>query len=460
MRSRARSGWLAGGAVGALLLTGVLTSTAAPPAAAAQTITGIAYAPAEPAGSQGHLLDLYLPTSTGPTPLVIWSSGSAWLSDNGRSGAAQVANALNAKGYAVAGVSVRSSAQAKFPGQVHDVKAAIRYLRANAARYNLDPQRFAAMGDSSGGWVASMAALTGGVPELEGTLGTTGVSSEVQAGVDFFGPIDFLRMNSQRTGPGQMDHDDPSGPASQLVGCAIQTCPDRVRLANPTTYVDRDDPPMMVLHGSGDTIVPPAQSANFAAALRAACLDTQYMSVPGAGHSWSDVLSPSRWGGQTVVTTTGCQETRTTGTPNPSWDTIAAFLEKAWASGPTPTPTPTPTATPTPTVTPTPTATPTSGPGGCSASYRVVNAWPGGFVAEVDVSAGTAPVNGWSVGLTLPGGAAVTNTWNGVATGSTGTVTVGNAAWNGRLGAGHRTTFGFQATGSGTGTTVTCSAAP
>ena len=112
-----------------------------------------------------------------------------------------------------------------------DVKAAIRYLRANAAQYNLDPTRFASMGDSSGGWVASMAALTGGVADLEGNLGTTGVSSDVQVGVNFFGPIDFLRMNSQRTGPGQMDHDDPNGPASALVGCAIQTCPDRVRLA-------------------------------------------------------------------------------------------------------------------------------------------------------------------------------------------------------------------------------------
>src|SRR5262249_45983764 len=97
---------------------------------ATQVISNIAYAPAQPAGSRGHLLDLYLPSGgTTPRPLVIWHSGSAWMSDDGKSGAASIASVLNARGYAVAGVSIRSSSQAIFPAQAFDLKAAIRWLR-------------------------------------------------------------------------------------------------------------------------------------------------------------------------------------------------------------------------------------------------------------------------------------------------------------------------------------------
>lgn len=130
---------------------------------------------------------------------------------------------------------------------------------------------------------------------------------------------------------------------------------------------------------------------------------------------------------------------------------------------PTPTPTPTVTPTPTPSVTPTPSATPTPTPtatGGaaCTATYTVANQWGGGFVADVRVTARTA-VSGWVVRVTLPSGAALTHAWNGTATGSSGTVAVRNAGWNGPLGAGASTSFGFQGTGSGAGATVSCEAA-
>ena len=99
-------------------------------------------------------------------------------------------------GYAVAGVSIRSSAQVVFPGQLHDIKAAIRWLRANAATYGLDASRIAIMGDSSGGWTTAMAALTGDAPELEGSVGVTGVRSDVRAAVAFYPPTDFLAMDA------------------------------------------------------------------------------------------------------------------------------------------------------------------------------------------------------------------------------------------------------------------------
>src|ERR1035438_9229017 len=160
------------------------------------TYANIDYAPPEPASSNGHKLDLYIPAGAAqPLPTVIWTAGSAWPADTGKNGARIVASQLNPAGYVVAGVSIRSSAQVKFPGQLHDIKAAIRWLRANAARYNLDPDHIAIMGDSSGGWTTAMAAVTGDAPEMEGSVGTTGVSSAVQAAVAFYPPTNFLTMD-------------------------------------------------------------------------------------------------------------------------------------------------------------------------------------------------------------------------------------------------------------------------
>ncbi|GEA81423.1 cellulose binding domain-containing protein [Cellulomonas uda] len=453
-------------AVAALVAAGVVAAVGTE-ANAVQTTTNVAYAPADPAGSRGHLLDLYVPDGAGPWPLVVWSTGSAWTSDDGKSGANAIAQQLNPRGIAVAGVSVRSSSQAKFPAQVYDIKAAIRYLRANAAQYRIDPARFATMGDSSGGWVAAMGALTGGVAALEGQIGTTGVSSAVQAGVDFFGPTDFIRLAQQDQG-GWIDHNSPDAPEAQLLGCAVPSCPDKARQADPIRYVDANDPPMLLLHGRADNVVPHAQTEILYDALKAACVDTRFFSVPGAGHSHADVTSSSRYGQQTVRTTQGCRETVTQGSPNPSWDTIAAFLKDAWADvdpgpGPTDEPTQEPTDEPThePTGGPTdePTGGTTSSPapqGRCTATYTVVSSWPGGFVSEVKVAANAA-VDGWRVAVTLPSGT-VTNVWSGQSTG-TSPLTVTNAPWNGRLGAGQSTVFGFQGTGSGAGATVTCTAA-
>ena len=133
------------------------------------TFADIDYAAPEPATSKGHKLDLYIPTgATTPLPVVIWTAGSAWMADTGKNGAGRLAGQLNPAGYAVAGVSIRSSSQVTFPGQLHDIKAAIRWLRANAAKYNLDPNHIAAWGASAGGHLASMLGTSGDVADLEG----------------------------------------------------------------------------------------------------------------------------------------------------------------------------------------------------------------------------------------------------------------------------------------------------
>lgn len=292
------------------------------------------YAPPEPATSSGHKLDLYIPAGVpGPLPVVIWTSGSAWLADSGKRGAAGLAAQLNPAGYAVAGVSIRSSSQVKFPGQLHDIKAAIRWLRANAAKYNFDPKHIAIMGDSSGGWTSAMAALTGDAPELEGSVGTTGVASAVQAAVAFYPPTDFLTMDAwalQRCA-GTACHDSEGSPESLLVGCAIQTCPDKVQAANPLRYITAADPPIMILHGNSDQLVPHNQGEQLYMALNKACKDAIFISLPKAPHgNWNGFLSNDALREAATMRSTaaaGC--TVVNPTPyTPTWQTVIYFLDQ------------------------------------------------------------------------------------------------------------------------------------
>jgi acetyl esterase/lipase len=165
----------------------VVAQVAGTPTVPSPTFGDLDYAPPEPATSVGHKLDLYLPLpGKTPFPIVIWTAGSAWMGDTGKRQAEIVAAQLLPRGIAVAGVSVRSSSQAVFPAQVHDIKAALRWVRANATKYSLDPNRVGIMGSSSGGWSAAMAASTGNLSHLEGTVGVTGHSSAVQAAVAFY----------------------------------------------------------------------------------------------------------------------------------------------------------------------------------------------------------------------------------------------------------------------------------
>ena len=320
----------------ALLVTPALLPAQAPPAAPPgprPTHADIDYAPADPSASNGHKLDLYMPpAAAGPVPVVIWTGGSAWLADTGKRLAAGIAAQLNPAGYAVAGVSIRSSAQVQFPGQLHDIKAAIRWLRANAATYSLDGNRIAIMGDSSGGWTTAMAALTGDAPELEGSVGTTGVPSTVRAAVAFYPPTDFLAMDAWaiRKCTAPRCHDDATSPESRLVGCAIQSCPDKVRAANPIRYITAADPPLLILHGGSDPLVPHNQGEQLYMALNKACHDATFISLPKAGHGpWNAFLTDDAVrGAATMQTTTAADCTVTTPTPyTPTWRTVVDFLD-------------------------------------------------------------------------------------------------------------------------------------
>ncbi len=250
------------------------------------TYRDIAYASLSPAQN----LDLYLPADgSGPFPLVIMVHGGAFaFGDKADGGGLVGVDQLLAAGYAVASINYRLSGEARYPAQIFDCKAAVRFLRANAAKYNLAPEKFAAWGASAGGNLVSLLGTTGGVAEMEGAeLGNPDQSSRVQAVVDWFGPIDFLTMDSQFAGtPRLQTHDVDNSPESRLVGAPIQNVPEIVKTTNPMNYITANDPPFLIEHGTEDRIIPPAQSRNLADALRAVTGEDKvtYVSIEGAGH--------------------------------------------------------------------------------------------------------------------------------------------------------------------------------
>jgi acetyl esterase/lipase len=211
----------------------------------------------------GLHLDLYLPPgSKGPAPVVMWVHGGAWRQG---SRANPPAFELLEAGYAVASVSYRLSQQARFPAQMEDVTVAARWLRIHCAAYGCDGTRIAAWGASAGGHLVAL-------------LGARG---SVQAVVDYFGPTDLLRMGDF---PSDMDHNAPDSPESQLIGAPIQQRPDLAAKANPITYVTRDAPPFLIVHGDQDRLVPLNQSELLHAALVKAGADSTLIILRGAGH--------------------------------------------------------------------------------------------------------------------------------------------------------------------------------
>ena len=230
-------------------------------------------------GHERQKLDLYVPNEGENLPLIIWVHGGAWRGGNKERYAPME---YLKTGYAGASINYRLSQHAIFPAQIEDVKAAVRWLRANAETYRLNPNRFAAWGASAGGHLVAMLGTTGDIKEFE--VGENlEVSSRVQAVVDYFGPTDFLQMDAQRL-PDGLVHDAPDSPESKLVGGPIQEYKDRVARANPITYVSKDDPPILIIHGDRDKLVPYQQSVLLKDALEKVGVPVTLYNVVGEGH--------------------------------------------------------------------------------------------------------------------------------------------------------------------------------
>ena len=227
----------------------------------------IAYATISPA----QKLDIYLPDEgDGPFPVIISIHGGAFMFGDKADGQLNPMLEGLKHGYAVVSINYRLSGEALFPKNINDVKAAIRWVKANAATYKMNPGKIAVWGGSAGGNLSSLAGTSGNVKELEDMgLGNANQSSRVQAVIDWFGPTNFLLMDEQliATGNGKPDHSDANSPESKLMGQKITEIPAKVQLANPETYISKDDPPFLIEHGTKDQLVPTQQSINFAAKL-------------------------------------------------------------------------------------------------------------------------------------------------------------------------------------------------
>ncbi len=256
-----------------LLVAGV---SAAAEGAASRKLEDIEYAQVD-----GHqlLLDLYVPAEGKPAPLIVYVHGGAWRAGSKNS---MPLGRLVDEGFAVASIDYRLSPVARFPAQVHDIKAAIRFLRATQKKYGYDAEKVTIAGSSAGAHLALLVGVTNGHSELEGSVGKhLDESSAVEAIVSYYGAANFLTILPQST---------PHGlgvriPALQLLlGTQPEKKPDFAKLASPLFHVDKSDPALLLLHGDQDAQMPINQSHEMHAKYKEQGLPVDFEVVHGAGH--------------------------------------------------------------------------------------------------------------------------------------------------------------------------------
>lgn len=236
--------------------------------------------------SERLVLDLALPddNETEPRPLVVWIHGGGWKGGDKKSGLGIVENLVATGKYIGASINYRQSGTHKWPAQIHDCKAAIRWLRANAKRYRIDPERIGVFGTSAGGHLSAMMATTGGIERFEGEGGNPDQSSRVTCAAVLAGPSDFLAYKDfQRDSWGQPN--SPGGAEHDLFGHPLDAEPRKVRDASPISHIDAEDPPVLVLHGELDPVVPFNQAELFDEALTKAGVDVTFVRVIRGGHT-------------------------------------------------------------------------------------------------------------------------------------------------------------------------------
>jgi acetyl esterase/lipase len=231
------------------------------------------------AGTQALQLDLHLPSGKPNAPLVVWVHGGAW-----RSGSRKEIplGELVADGYAVASVDYRLSTQARFPAQIHDIKAAIRFLRGHGEDWNLSTRKILVAGDSAGGHLAALVGVSNGLGELEEDVGNDrSQSSDVQGIISFYGGSDLTTILQQST-PKGLSMRVPA--LDLLLGGQPEDVSALARLASPVFHVDKADPPLLLVHGDQDPQMPVNQALELLGAYQKAEASVQLEIVHGAGH--------------------------------------------------------------------------------------------------------------------------------------------------------------------------------
>lgn len=238
-------------------------------------------------GDEAQRLDLYLPKKPGakPLPLVVHIHGGGW-----RGGSKSPCPTLHmvARGYAVASIEYRFSQKALFPAQIQDCQAAIRWLRARSRFYGIDPDRIGVVGGSAGGHLSALVGAAGGTKAFPPIGGNEDQSDRVQAVCDYFGPTNFATVVQQAEADPNVknifEFNSPSDPYSSLIGVRLDADKSKTDAVSPVHFISKDDPPVLILHGTHDTLVPYAQSEEYAEALRKAGVPVWLQKLPGSGH--------------------------------------------------------------------------------------------------------------------------------------------------------------------------------
>jgi acetyl esterase/lipase len=256
-----------------------------PPAPGIRDVKDVVYAAVD---GRALALDIALPAGIPRPPLLVWVHGGAWRSGDKD----EVPRVFVERGFATASVNYRLSTEARFPAAVHDIKAAIRFLRARAADYGYRTDRIAIGGSSAGGHLAALVGVTNGHPVLEGAVGDNrSQSSDVHAILDYYGASDLTTILDQSTPFGL----DVRIPALELwLGARPEQTKELAELASPVLHVDRADPPLLMFHGDRDPQMPVNQSHQLEGAYDALGLDVHLEIVHGAAHGGAAFFAPDR----------------------------------------------------------------------------------------------------------------------------------------------------------------------
>ena len=282
-------------ACGFVLLTSVACAQTAPnrdkPPKGFVAEYDVAYVPG---GDSAQALDIYYPEKAPdkPLPLLVWIHGGGWA---GGSKTQQPFMSQLARGYVVCSIEYRFSQKAPFPAQIQDCQAAIRWLRANAAKYHVDPQRIGVGGASAGGHLVALLGTNGGKNTFPKIGGNEDQSDRVQAVYDIFGPTDFWTVIKQAEDDKQVKNIfkwNNGDPYSKLIAAKLGEDKAACDAVSPVTYVSKDNPPFLIIHGDRDTLVPYAQSVELAERLEKVGVPVTLQRVPGGGHGGAQFSLP------------------------------------------------------------------------------------------------------------------------------------------------------------------------
>lgn len=230
-------------------------------------------------GYRPQIIDIYVPATKGPHPLILYVHGGGWVGGHTRHAGAladfpKVLAKLASEGFVVASLEYRLAGEAAFPAQLQDSNAALRFLRQHAAEYGIDPAKVGIWGGSAGGHLAALTAVTCRETSVDPAAAS---DSCIQAAVTWYGVYDFAGMAGPAGG---------NSPIPKLLGCAGTCSDDKIRAISPVTYIDAKDPPFLLIHGETDKVVPVDQSRKGEAALRKAGVKVESIYIPGVDHSF------------------------------------------------------------------------------------------------------------------------------------------------------------------------------